>query len=169
MSIKNYSADYFKKLLNLKPHIEGGFYNESFSSKNEVMVNFHEDKSEKRLRWTSIYFLLEKNEVSNFHRLKSDEMWYFHAGNSLNIYIITPEGEMIIKRLGLDIEKGDQPQVLVPKEYIFGSAMNNDGFSLVGCMVSPGFDFHDFEIFKRNELIEKYPQHQDIIKKLTRN
>jgi predicted cupin superfamily sugar epimerase len=57
----------------------------------------------------------------------------------------------------------------VPKDYIFGSAMNNKGYALVGCMVSPGFEFRDFELFKRNDLLEKYPQHQQIIQKLTSN
>ncbi len=60
------------------------------------------------------------------------------------------------------------PQVLVPRGSIFGSAMNNEGFSLVGCMVSPGFEFEDFKLFTRKELLDKYPQHESIIKKLTR-
>jgi len=81
--------------------------------------------------------------------------------------MISPEGELITEQLGLDIEHGEKPQILVPKNYIFGSAMNHEGYALVGCMVSPGFEFRDFELFKRNELIAKYPQHQQIIQKLT--
>lgn len=82
--------------------------------------------------------------------------------------MITPEGNLITKQLGLNIENGESPQVLVPKGCIFGSAMNNDGFSLVGCMVSPAFEYKDFELFNRDELLSLYPEHQSIINKLTR-
>lgn len=123
---------------------------------------------ESRKLWTSIYFLLKDGEVSNFHRLKSDEMWYYHSGSSLTIYMITPEGELITEELGLNIEKGEKPQILVPKDYIFGSAMNNEGYALVGCMVSPGFEFKDFELFERNYLLERYPEYEQVIIKLTK-
>lgn len=163
----NKSADYFIKTLNMESHPEGGYFKESFVSQSKIKANTLHIK-EDRLLWTSIYFLLKTGEVSNFHRLKSDEMWYFHAGEPLTIYMISPEGYLIEKKLGLNIEKGETPQVLVPKDYIFGSSMNNEGFSLVGCMVSPGFDFRDFELFKREDLLKMYPNHEEIIKKLTR-
>lgn len=163
----NYSADYFIKSLNMHAHPEGGYYKESFISNSKLPGNtLH--INEERLLWTSIYFLLKTGEVSNFHRLKSDEMWYFHAGEALTIYMISPHGELIEKQLGLNIENGESPQVLVPKNYIFGSSMNKEGFSLVGCMVAPGFDFKDFELFEREDLISKYPIHKEIIEKLTR-
>ena len=163
----NNSADYFIKSLNMTAHPEGGYFKESFISPSKLAPNtLH--INEERLLWTSIYFLLRTGEVSNFHRLKSDEMWYFHAGESLTIYMISPDGELIEKQLGLNIEKGETPQVLVPKDYIFGSAMNNEGFSLVGCMVAPGFDFKDFELFEREDLLEKYPNYREVIEKLTR-
>ncbi len=155
-------SNYFIEKLHMEKHPEGGYYKESFISEDAI----NEGNNKKKL-WTSIYFLLHTGEVSNFHRLKSDEMWYFHAGEALTIYMISPEGEFIEKQLGLNISKGEMPQVLVPKGYIFGSAMNNYGFSLVGCMVSPGFEFKDFELFKRNELISKYPDYKSIITKLT--
>lgn len=72
-----------------------------------------------------------------FHRLKSDEVWYYHDGNALTIYMIDEAGKLTAAKLGLDLEKGEVPQVLVPKGMIFGSAMEEEGFSLVGCMVSP--------------------------------
>ena len=163
----NHSAEYFIKSLNMTAHPEGGYFKESFISPSKLAPNtLH--INEERLLWTSIYFLLRTGEVSNFHRLKSDEMWYFHAGESLTIYMISPDGELIEKQLGLNIEKGETPQVLVPKDYIFGSAMNNEGFSLVGCMVAPGFDCKDFELFEREDLLEKYPNYREVIEKLTR-
>lgn len=154
--------------LELKPHPEGGFYKSTFVSDeqisdNELSVNF---EGERKL-YTSIYFLLPSEEVSHFHRLKSDELWYFHAGSPLTIHVIDKNGEYRELKLGLNLEKGEEPQILVKKNSIFGSSlMEKDTFSLVGCMVSPGFEFRDFELFTQDELIEKYPQHQDIIVKL---
>lgn len=164
-----YTADYFIENLDMIPHEEGGFFKETFVSKENMSVkNSNNNIDELRKLWTSIYFLLRDGEVSNFHRLKSDEMWYYHSGSPLTIYMISPEGELITDELGLNIEKGEKPQVLVPKNYIFGSAMNNEGYALVGCMVSPGFEFKDFELFERNYLLETYPEHKEIILKLTR-
>lgn len=157
------NAEYYIKNLNMKKHIEGGYFNECFKSQEDINI----DGKGKNL-WSSIYFLLKTGEVSNFHRLKSDELWYYHAGEALTIYMINQEGDLLTKQLGLDIDKGEMPQVLVPKGYIFGSAMNNDGFTLVGCMVSPGFEYTDFELFDREYLLNKYPGHKDIIMKLTR-
>ncbi|MBU5591326.1 cupin domain-containing protein [Clostridium sp. MSJ-4] len=154
------SAQYYIEKLDMIPHLEGGYFKESVISEDF----FKEDKK----LFSSIYFLLKTGEVSHFHRLTSDEMWYYHDGQALTIYMITPEGELITKQLGLDIEKGEVPQILVPKGYIFGSSMNNDGFALVGCMVSPAFTFDDFELFELTELLNMYPNLENIIKKLTR-
>ena len=164
-----YSANYFIEKLNMISHPEGGFYKEVDVSKENITdkdLNVYFEDT--RNLWSSIYFLLGHGEVSNFHRLKSDEMWYYHAGSPLTIYMISPEGKLIEAQLGLNIEKGEKPQILVPKNYIFGSAMNNEGYALVGCMVSPGFDFKDFELFKREDLLNEYPEHKHIINKLTR-
>ncbi|CBZ02611.1 cupin domain-containing protein [Clostridium botulinum] len=162
-------ANYFIEKLDMIAHPEGGYYKESFiSAENITDSDLTTTFDDKRILWTSIYFLLRNGEVSNFHRLKSDEMWYYHSGSPLTIYMITPEGELITEQLGLDIEKGEKPQVLVPKNYIFGSAMNNKGYALVGCMVSPGFEFRDFELFERDTLLNLYPKYKETIEKLTR-
>jgi len=164
-----YTADYFIENLNMIAHPEGGFYKETFASVENISARDLKVKFEdSRILWTSIYFLLRDGEVSNFHRLKSDEMWYYHSGSPLTIYMIDPNGNLITEQLGLNIENGEKPQVLVPKDYIFGSAMNNEGYALVGCMVSPGFQFKDFELFDRNFLLEKYPEYKEIIFKLTK-
>lgn len=151
------------KSLELEPHPEGGYYKSTYEALDSTL-----ELQGERKRWTSIYFLLETNEVSNFHELKSDEMWYFHEGESLTIYIINKSGELIEQKLGLDILNGEKPQILVEKGNIFGSALNTKGHSLVGCMVSPGFDFEDFKLYERKELINRYPNHKIIIEKLTR-
>ncbi|CAM9096363.1 cupin domain-containing protein [Mycoplasma todarodis] len=163
------NAKYFIKKLNMLQHPEGGFYSRSFVSDVTLKpFSVNEKQNKERKLWTSIYFLLKEDEVSNFHRLTADEMWYFHSGNSLTIYVIDQKGNLSTQKLGLDIENGEMPQVLVPRGSIFGSAMNNEGFSLVGCMVSPGFEFEDFELFKRQELLNEFPQHKLIINKLTK-
>ncbi|URZ03059.1 cupin domain-containing protein [Clostridium felsineum] len=165
-----YTADYFIKNLDMIAHPEGGFYKEVYVSEENITArDLKSDFEGLRILWTSIYFLLQDGEVSNFHRLKSDEMWYYHSGSPLTIYMISPEGMLITEQLGLNIAQGEKPQVLVPKNYIFGSAMNNKGYALVGCMVSPGFEFRDFELFKRRELLEKYPQYKETIFKLTQD
>lgn len=149
-----FTAQYFIDKLEMTPHVEGGYYKECFLSDT--------------LAWSSIYFLLEQGDVSHFHRLESDELWYYHAGSALTIYVIDAEGNMTEKQLGLDVAKGEAPQVLVPKGTIFGSAQNEEGFSLVGCMVAPAFTFEGFELFEREELLQRYPEHEEVIVKLTK-
>lgn len=149
------------KALNMQKHVEGGYYAQSYVSKTDY------DKT--RALWSSIYFMLCEGEVSHFHRLTADEMWYYHAGESLTIYMIAPDGELTTAQLGLDVDAGEVPQFLVPKGCIFGSAMNQAGFSLVGCMVSPGFTFDDFELFSQEYLLETYPEHETLIKRLSRS
>ncbi|MGI8385983.1 cupin domain-containing protein [Robertmurraya sp. P23] len=154
------TADYWINQLDLEPHAEGGYFKQSFRS-SEKLAN------QSRVLYTSIYFLLREGEVSHFHRLQSDELWYFHAGQSLSIHMIHENGEYEEVRLGLDIEEGEVPQIAVPKNTIFGSSvLTIGGFALVGCMVSPGFEYQDFELFTQKQLLQDYPQHEAIIKKL---
>jgi uncharacterized protein len=154
------NAEYWINMLNLEPHKEGGYYKQSFKSTEEIT-----DRS--RVLYTSIYFLIRSGEVSHFHRLQSDELWYFHAGDSLSIHMIHENGEYEEARLGLNIEKGEVPQILVPKNTIFGSTVSDNGaFALVGCMVSPGFEFQDFELFTQMELLQNFPQQKEVIQKL---
>ncbi|WP_313892012.1 cupin domain-containing protein [Psychrobacillus sp.] len=155
-------ASYYIKHLDLERHPEGGYYKSSYTS-DEAIDTFETS----RKLFTSIYFLLGADDVSHFHRLKSDELWYFHGGSPLIVHVIDETGNYTEHKLGLDIENGESPQVLVPKNSIFGSSVIENGeFSLVGCMVSPGFDFEDFELFSKKELLALYPQHERIIRKM---
>lgn len=158
----NKDANYFIEKLGLEQHPEGGYYKSTFSSEEEI-----DAFGTARKLFTNIYFLLKSGDVSHFHRLKSDEVWYYHGGSSLTVHVIDEFGNYQEMKLGLDIENGAQPQVIVPKNSVFGSSVvEEESFSLVGCMVSPGFDFQDFELFTQSELISIYPQHAQIIKKL---
>jgi predicted cupin superfamily sugar epimerase len=136
--------------LNLQPHPEGGFYSETYRSDIQLL-------DLKRQLITSIYFLLTSENVSKFHRIKSDEIWFFHEGSSLIVHTLTHEGHKE-NRVGLDLLKGEKPQFLVQKDTIFGSTVSDENsYSLVSCVVAPGFDFQDFELFSRSQLEELFP------------
>lgn len=154
--------DWIEKLA-LTPHPEGGFFKEMFHSKE----TFTTEDQRLRHHYSSIYFLLNTKSPSHFHRLKSDEIWYYHTGSPLSVHLLHPDGRYEEIKLGLDPSKGEVLQAVVPKNVIFGSSVEEkDGFSLVSCMVSPGFDYHDFELFTQKELLKDYPNHSRIIKKL---
>ena len=117
---------------------------------------------------TAIYFLLEGEDMSALHRIKSDEVWHFYDGSSLTVHIITPNGEYSGIRLGRDPDAGEVLQAVVPAGCWFGADLSDqDSYALVGCTVAPGFDFADLEMGKRHKLSKLYPQHQDVIKHLT--
>lgn len=148
------------KNLKLQPHPEGGYYRETYRSETDC-------KEGTRSTCTVIYFLLTSENCSKFHRIKSDEMWYFHAGSPLIVHTLTSKGH-IQEIVGNNILNGETPQLLVPKNTIFGSTVkDNNSFSLVSCSVSPGFEFNDFELFRTEELVSLYPEHKHIITQLT--
>ena len=148
------------KKLNLFPHPEGGFYSETYRS--EIII-----PGKDRKLMTSIYFLLTSENVSKFHRIKSDELWFYHYGSPLIVHTLNESGHKQTK-IGPNLFENETPYFLVPKETIFGSTvLNDDSYSLVSCVVSPGFEFSDFELFSFSDLIEKFPLNEDIIRKLT--
>jgi hypothetical protein len=156
-------SKYYIEKLSMIKHPEGGYFKENYRHERQLHV-----KDEIRSLVTSIYFLIEKDDASCFHRLKSDEIWYYHDGNPLSIVVISPEGQLEIHKLGLNIEALEKPQVLVAAGSIFGSFVEED-FALVGCMVAPGFEFEDFELFSRQQLMNWYPEHASFIKLLTKS
>jgi len=159
-------AQSYIRYLNLLPHPEGGYYKETYRSHSEQ--NF-ENFSGKRNCSTGIYFLIEKNNFSAFHKIKSDEMWHFYGGDALEVIEITVSGELKITEIGNDIKNGQYLQYVVPAGNWFGSRVKKGGeFSLVGCTVSPGFDFTDFEMANRKDLTEKFQIYSQIIGELTR-
>jgi len=113
--------------------------------------------------------LLEGENFSAFHRLQSDELWHFYLGAPLRVHVIEADGRYSQVRLGSDPEAGEALQAVVRAGCWFASQIKDgESFALVGCTVAPGFDFEDFELAKRDRLIEVYPQHRDVISKLTR-
>jgi predicted cupin superfamily sugar epimerase len=155
----NKSIEKLIKQFDLQLHPEGGFYKETYRSVEKT--------NGERSLMTSIYFLLTSQHVSHFHRIKSDEHWYFHEGSTLTIHLLNETGHVELK-LGSTFEKGESFHHVVPKNTIFGSSVDSEnGYALVSCAVAPGFDFQDFELLDSAYLLEHFPKEAKIIKKLT--
>jgi predicted cupin superfamily sugar epimerase len=139
-------AQYYLQHLQMTPHPEGGHFCETFRSDHQLIFPGF---TELRSYTTSIFFLLKKGEVSAMHRIKSDEIWCHHDGGTLIITEIDENGQTLTTQLGKDIHLGQKLQHVVKAERWFG-AQPADGseFCLVGCQVTPGFDFLDFELKK---------------------
>ncbi len=163
-----HTAQYWINKLDMIPHPEGGWYHSSYTSDQTM---FRHDiagvSSSERKLWSSIYLLLESDDFTAFHRVRSEEVWYYHCGAPVKIYMISPDGDLIVEELGLDIDKGQRPQILIPKNYALGAERMDQAFSMVGVMVSPGFDFDDIKIYDRDELLAMHPQHKALIERLT--
>ena len=149
--------------LQLKVHPEGGFYRETYRSAEYLTTS----KGKVRNISTAIYYLLENENKSRFHRIQSDELWFFHQGQTLEINVIR-ENQLATIHLGNNVEKGEVPQAIIPANSWFASSVQNaEGYSLVSCTVAPGFDFLDFELAGRDTLAKQYPHLKDIIEKYT--
>ena len=155
---------------NLEPHPEGGWYKQTYKSNEEIPADALPQRfGASRAFSTAIYFLLEKGNFSAFHRIKSDECWHFYAGDPLFIYIIEQTGELKIISLGSNYEKGQSFHYVVPANCWFASRpAPGSEYCFVGCTVSPGFEFEDFELADATELSVMYPQHKSIIIELCR-
>ncbi|MFT3933480.1 MAG: cupin domain-containing protein [Chitinophagaceae bacterium] len=164
------SADYWIDRLQLSRHIEGGSYRRTYTAsltlpKQQLPTSFNGPRPVA----TAIYFLLEKEQISAMHRIASDELWHFYYGDPLVVYEINASGILTQHLLGNNPLNGEQFQCVVKAGSWFGSKTIDGGnYSLVGCTVSPGFDFDDFELGDRNTLLQLYPQHANIISMLTK-
>jgi uncharacterized protein len=158
------NADYWISHLNMVPHREGGFYREVFRSRIEILRPGSFDKKQ---ACTSIYYLLQGVDYSGFHRLASDEIWYYHTGEPLLIYELTLAGPLIIHELS-DQETGDLSVVIEAGSWFAAGIPSGEGFSLVSCAVAPAFDFGEFEMADKDALKQLFPQHSIIIERFCR-
>lgn len=158
------------KRLELTRHPEGGWFRESYRSTEMIAAAALAPRfGGPRSCCTSIYFLLARGDFSALHRIKSDEIWHFYAGATLSVQVLTPAGEHLELRLGSDLAAGESFQAVVPAGCWFGAELSGAGeYSLVGCTVAPGFDFNDFEMGDREDLLGQFPGHADTIRRLTR-
>lgn len=130
----------------LIPHPEGGYYKETYRSKEVTQTSRGE-----RPVSTGIFYLLSKGQKSRLHRIKSDEMWHFYGGDSLVVFEKNEDGTHKETILGSNLSLGQKVQYTVPAGVWFGAYLPEDSeFAFVGCTVSPGFDFQDFELHLPN-------------------
>lgn len=158
------------KQFNLQKHPEGGWYNQTYKSKELIPVTALPQRFKgDRAYSTAIFFLLEQGNFSAFHKIKSDECWHFYSGDPLHIYVIDQAGKLNTILLGNNFEKRQYFQYIVPANCWFASrpAPGSD-YCFVGCTVAPGFEFDDFEMANGEELSLLYPNHSSIIKELSR-
>ena len=162
------TALYWIEKLSLSEHPEGGFFAPVYRSSERIEKLCLPDRFPgDRALVSSIYYLLAQGQISALHRLKSVEMWHFYSGDPLSLYILEPDGMLRERTLGGDFERGQEFQITIDPGCWFGAEHQGFGeYTLVGCTVSPGFEYEDMEFAGRDELIRCYPQHRELIEKL---
>jgi hypothetical protein len=168
MDMTNSIANLIQEL-HLEPHPEGGYFKETYRSIGEITENsLGPEYSGKRNYSTCIYFLLTSEKFSALHRIKQDEIWHFYDGSPIRLHLISELGVHTEHCIGRDFTKGEVPQFIVPGGYWFAAeVIHKDHYSLVGCTVSPGFSFEDFELKSSKELVALFPDKKELISKLT--
>ncbi len=148
--------------LRLMPHPEGGYYRETYRAKETT-------GNPPRALSTAIYYLLVPETFSEIHRLKSDEIFHFYLGQTVEILQLFPDGQSAVTQLGQNLAAGEQLQVTIAAGVWFGSRLKEGGeYALMGTTVAPGFDFADFESGKRAPLTAQYADRAALIASLTR-
>lgn len=146
----------------LQPHPEGGFYRETFRSTTRVRSDKHEGE---RAALTSIYFLLDGSQYSAWHKVASDESWLFHVGADLDIWMLKPNpapDASAVRIATIGPSCGTFEMTVPAGTWFAAQPTARDGFSLVSCVVSPGFEFSDFVLATRDHLSEEgYGAHPD--------
>jgi predicted cupin superfamily sugar epimerase len=160
------TADEIKALLRLEPHpIEGGFFRRTYTSGRSV-----DTESGPRKIGSAIYYLLEAGTFSELHILTSDEMFHFYLGDPVEMLQLHPDGRSEILVLGPDLQAGQHLQLVVPAGVWQGTRLLNNGkFALLGCSVTPGFDYADYRNSPCVDLVAKWPDQSDRIRALTKN
>jgi uncharacterized protein len=158
------------EILSLESHPEGGYFRQTYRAAGEIPGDaLPPGFNGARVFSTAIYYLLSGEDFSALHRIRSDELWHFYSGSSVEIHIIQPHGEYDRIRLGADFEQNEVFQAVVPAGCWFGAHLVDQySYALVGCTVAPGFHFDDFDLGKRADLCRQYPQHIALIERLTR-
>jgi predicted cupin superfamily sugar epimerase len=165
------TADEVKKILGLVPHPrEGGSYIRTYESGEMLAAGAFGDGRYAGARHTAtaIYYLLEPGTFSEMHRLRSDEIFHFYAGDPVEMLQLYGDGTGAIHRIGNCLEQGERPQLIVPRGVWQGSHLAAGGeWALLGCTVSPGFEFEDYESGAREQLCAGWPKFAGIIESLT--
>jgi uncharacterized protein len=154
-----------KQLLGLEPHpVEGGYFRRTYTSPGTVDL-----ARGTRAQSTAIYYLLEAGTFSEMHRLASDEIFHFYLGDPVEMLQLHPGGRSELFTLGHELGAGQQVQIVVPAGVWQGTRLFDDGkMALLGCTVTPGFDFADYRNAAADELIANWPNEAERIRQLTR-
>jgi uncharacterized protein len=155
-----------KQLLGLKPHpVEGGSFRRTYTSAETVDL-----PRGTRAQGTAIYYLLEEGTFSEMHVLESDEIFHFYLGDPVEMLQVHPDGSSAVFTLGPDLAAGQHVQLVVPAGVWQGTRLIGSGkMALLGCTVTPGFDFADYRNAPADELIAKWPHEAERIRLLTRS
>ena len=165
MTAEKMTADEIKALLNLEPHpIEGGFYRRTYTSLGHVPL-----QRGMRPQGTAIYYLLEPGTFSEMHVLGSDEIFHFYLGDPVEMLQLYENGSSAVFTLGPDLMDDQHVQLAVPAGVWQGTRLIGDGkVALLGCTVTPGFDYADYRGGVCAELAAGWPQEAERIRALTR-
>jgi predicted cupin superfamily sugar epimerase len=154
----------------LQPHPEGGYFRETFRGADRVVRAFTRETSpgETRSASTAIYYMLCDGAHSAWHRIRSDEVWHFYAGEPIDVHVIDTAGQLLTHHLGNALTHADAVfQAVVPAGQWFAAELCVSGtFALAGCTVAPGFEFSEFELADVAALTKTYPQHEAVIRRL---
>jgi len=164
------TAEELIRLLQLQPHPrEGGYFRETYRAAEKIPAAALAARySGPRSHATAIYYLLTPTTFSALHRLASDEIFHFYAGDPVRMLQLFPDGRGKTILLGSDIGQGHSPQVIVPRGVWQGSLLESGGaYALLGCTVAPGFEYADYETGRRDELLAQYPEFADWIRRLS--
>jgi len=141
-------AEILKEAYGLQAHVEGGFFSEVYTAP------FEQDG---RSICGSIYFLLDSGEISRFHVIDCDEIWYYHEGCGMKITVLT-DGKKEERLLGNNVRKGESPMAVIPKGCAFAAEnLEPEGYTFVSCVTTPGFEYAGFRLIGREELRQRYP------------
>jgi len=160
------TAEEIKKLLGLEPHpIEGGHFCRTYTSATALEL-----PRGIRSAGTAIYYLLEPGTFSEMHVLESDEIFHFYLGDPVEMVQLYEDGRSALFILGRDLEAGQHVQLVVPAGVWQGTRLIGKGqVALLGCTVTPGFDFADYRSAGYDELAAKWPAQGERIRALTRS
>ncbi|MFM0067911.1 cupin domain-containing protein [Paraburkholderia aspalathi] len=166
ISTSHAAKDELIRRFDLKPHPEGGFFSETYRSVDSVRRD--DGSTQTRSASTAIYYLLCDGAHSAWHRIKSDEVWHFYAGEPLNVHVLDEAGRLITHTLGNALTHPDAVfQAVVPAGLWFAAGCADPAtFALVGCTVAPGFEFSEFELADVEALKARHPQHAVFIERL---
>lgn len=150
------------KKLGLEEHPEGGYFKQTYRSGTMVNVEGYDGP---RNIATAIYYMLAGNQFSAFHMINSDEIWHHYAGGSVTLYAIARDGKLSKIKIG----RGGTPQAVIKAgTWLAGALDSKRSYCLLGCTMSPGFHYRDWELGKRGKLAKMYPQHRALIERYTK-